>query len=455
MDQSSNENEISRVNGYRGIWYELGHTYEYGDRYSGGLGAYTAYHQPAAIYSERFQKTFFTYGGAPSADRRHLLIMVSYYNHQTGTVPQPVLVCDKNGVDDPHDNGVIQMDADGYLYVFVSGRNTLRPGLIYRSMEPGCIDGFQLISEQQVTYPQAWWVPNQGFCFLFTKYSKGVKGPSRELYWKTSADGVEWSADHELARFGGHYQVSGLHAGKIATFFNWHPESDNNERTNLYYAQTKDYGETWTTAGGDVLELPLDQPANAALVIDYHSEGRLVYTCDINFDAEGGAILLYVCSRDGNPGPQGEPRELRMTRWDGERWQTSVVAVLTHNYDMGSLYVQSDLWRVIAPTEAGPDPLGTGGEVAVWVSRDQGTTWQREQNVTNESETNHSHVRRPLSAKDPFFAFWADGDTRALSASKLYFCDASGRSVYQLPYTMESDWVKPMLAFKDGAKFNQ
>jgi len=70
-----------RADGYRGIWFTLGQYYgkgedgqpygprsskpvfPYGDKYSGGLGTYTAKHNPLAIYCEEVQKTFFVYGG--------------------------------------------------------------------------------------------------------------------------------------------------------------------------------------------------------------------------------------------------------------------------------------------------------------------------------------------------------------------------------------------------------
>ncbi|WP_309383109.1 BNR-4 repeat-containing protein [Cerasicoccus frondis] len=373
--------------------------------------------------------------------------MASYYDHCTGEVPKPVIVCDKNGVDDPHDNGSLQIDNDGYIWVFVSGRNTMRPGLIYRSRHPGKIDAFELVDEQEVTYPQPWWIPERGFLFLFTKYTDGLKGSARELFWKTSQDGQAWSDDTKLAGFGGHYQVSACQNGKVATFFNWHPDSENNERTNLYYAESSDFGETWTSANGDALSLPLDKPSNNALVIDYKADGRLVYTCDLNFDEQGNPILLYVCSRDGNPGPQGDPREWRVTYWDGRVWRTSTVAVSTHNYDVGSLYVEDGQWRIIGPTGAGPDPIGTGGEVTIWISTDRGQTWCREQSVTSNSQTNHSHVRRPLNARDPFYAFWADGDTLMHSPSHLFFCDYSGKLVYQLPYSFEGQFARPERVF--------
>ena len=42
----------TKVNGYKGIWFELNQKYKYGDKYSGALGTYTAKHVPLAIYAE-------------------------------------------------------------------------------------------------------------------------------------------------------------------------------------------------------------------------------------------------------------------------------------------------------------------------------------------------------------------------------------------------------------------
>ncbi|HIC19957.1 TPA: hypothetical protein EYO77_17780 [Candidatus Poribacteria bacterium] len=35
-------NSSNKVNGYQGIWFTLGQFFEEGDKYSGGLGTYTA-----------------------------------------------------------------------------------------------------------------------------------------------------------------------------------------------------------------------------------------------------------------------------------------------------------------------------------------------------------------------------------------------------------------------------
>jgi hypothetical protein len=427
------------IEGYRGIWFTLGQKSEYGDKYSGGLGTYTANHNPIAVYAAAVDKTFFVYGGSPAGERA-LLCLIGSYDHKTGRVSRPVLVHDKRPVDDPHDNPSVNLDAQGYIWVFVSGRANSRPGFIYRSEKPYDPSRFELVATKTITYPQPWQVPGKGFLHLFTRYTKG-----RELYWETSPDGRTWSETRKLAGMGGHYQTSGARDGKVASFFNYHPGGVVDKRTNLYYAQTTDFGATWTTADGTALTLPLADIKNPALVVDYAAQGRLVYTCDLNFDAAGNPILLYIVSRDYRPGPGGGEREWTVAHWRGGKWNFSTVTTSDHNYDMGSLYVLKDEWLVIAPTDVGPQKWGTGGDMVLWASRDEGRTWTRRQQVTQGSEFNHSYARRPVNARDPFFAFWADGNPDQPSPSRLYFSDSSGKNVFRLPYTFPAgaEWAQP------------
>jgi hypothetical protein len=418
-----------RADGYRGIWFTLGQKSEYGDKYSGGLGTYTANHNPLAVYAPAVDKTFFVYGGSPTGERQ-LLCMIGSFDHKSGRVSRPVIVHDKKPVDDPHDNPSLNIDPQGYLWVFVSGRANSRPGFIYRSLTPYDHSRFERVAQKTITYPQPWYVPGKGFLHLFTQYTKG-----RELYWETSADGRTWSATKKLAGMGGHYQTSGARDGKVASFFNYHPGGSVDKRTNLYYAQTTDFGTTWTTADGTPLTLPLSEIKNPALVVDYAAQGRLLYTCDLNFDAAGNPVLLYVLSRDFKPGPGGGDREWTVAHWKDGKWKFSTVTTSDHNYDMGSLYVLRDEWLVIAPTDVGPQKWGAGGEMVLWASKDEGTTWTRRGNLTQQSELNHSYARRPLNARDPFFVFWADGNPDKLSPSRLYFADSSGKRVWRMPYT--------------------
>ncbi len=425
--------------GYQGIWFTLGQFSEFGDKYSGGLGTYTANHNPMAVYSPQSRKTFFTYGGT-IPEKRHLLIMAGVFDHQTGLISRPTLVHDKDGVDDPHDNASIAVDARGYVWLFISGRARTRPGFLYRGHEPHSIERFELIDEREMTYPQPWPQKNGGFFHLFTKYTAG-----RELYFEVSAEGRKWSETQKLAGFGGHYQVSGQASdGTIGTFWNWHPGGNVDRRTNLYYAQTGDGGQSWTNGAGEALTLPLESPHNAALVENYAAHGILQYTCDLNFDAQNRPQLLYVASRDARPGPQSEPRQLRLTKWTGREWKTSVVAPQNHNYDMGSLWTATNEWKIIVPLVERSQRWQGGGEIGLWTSRDEGQNWKLERQITRGSAFNHNYVRRPHHAADPFWAFWADGDPTQFSASRLYFCDSSGKNVFQLPTEMKGDWAPPL-----------
>ncbi len=426
------------ADGYRGIWFTLGQFSAYGDKYSGGLGTYTADHIPIAIYSAAVNKTFFVYGGTIK-DQRHLLIMASYYDHATGQVPRPTLVLDKEGVNDPHDNAALALDAQGYIWVFVSGRANARPGWKFRSKQPYSVEDFEFIRQDEMTYPQPRFIPGFGFFNLFTKYTNG-----RELYWETSTNGINWSAHQKLAGIGGHYQVSNVRPdGLVATFFNRHPGGDVDKRTDLYYLQTTNYGVTWTTASGLPVTVPLTTANNPARVMDYASLGELMYTCDLNFDTNGYPVLLYIVSHNYQPGPAGDPRTWTIAHWTGAQWVFSAVCQSDHNYDMGSLYIQPDRWLIIGPTQNGPQLWQAGGEMALWSSLDQGLTWTMLRQITTNSVYNHTYARRPLNAKDPFFVFWADGDPTQFSPSRLYFSNSDGTRVWQLPYDMPTPLARP------------
>jgi hypothetical protein len=109
-------------------------------------------------------------------------------------------------------------------------------------------------------------------------------------------------------------------------------------------------------------------------IFDYAFQGRNVYLKDVNFDKSGNPLCLYLTSKSHKPGPEGGDREWKIGQWkNGDRVIRSVTT-LDHNYDMGSLYIESDLWKVIAPLRPGPQPDQTGGEVEQWESKDCGET---------------------------------------------------------------------------------
>jgi hypothetical protein len=441
--------------GYRGIWYmnqPSGDEYVY--KYSGGLGTYCAKHKPFAVYCDKVKKTFFCYGGTTADSNQKLLHIVSYYDHKTGMVPRPTILLDKK-TSDAHDNPVISVDDEGYIWIFSTSHGTSRPSYVHRSKRPYDVNEFELVNVTKIedsrqipmrnfSYVQPWHLKGKGFVCFFTRYNYPA---ARTICFMTSPDGVKWSKWLRLAAMDeGHYQISAADNNKAGTAFNYHPKGKGlNWRTNLYYIETKDLVKTWTCADGRELTLPLTEPASPALVHDYQSEGLNVYLKDIRFDANDSPVILFITSKGYESGPKNDPRTWTMARWTGKTWQIRLAFTSDNNYDMGSLYIEDDgTWRIIGPTETGPQPYNPGGEMAMWVSNNLGQTWKKIKQLTKNSPRNHTYARRPVNANPDFYAFWADGDGRKPSQSTLYFCDKQG-NVYVLPREMTGDFAKPKL----------
>jgi hypothetical protein len=429
-----------QADGYRGIWYSNQPTGdEYAYKYSGGLGTYPQQHTPIAIYSPVANKTFFCYGGS-TGKPKELACMVSYFDHATGMVPRPRVVLNKK-TSDAHENPTLQIDDAGHIWVFCNTHGPANNSYIFRSVAPYSIDGFEQVARTSFSYGQPWIIPEKGFLFLHTRYTSGW----RLLHWMTSHDGREWSSPTPLATVAqGHYQISGRFGDRVATAFNYHPTKGGlNARTNLYYLETPNMGTTWRTAAGNVVNTPLTDVHNDAIVEDFEAEGKLVYLKDINFDISGRPVILYLTSDSYAPGPAAGTRQWFTERWTGEKWVRQPFATSDHNYDYGSLYIEDNVWRVIAPTEPGPQPWTTGGEMVMWTSRDEGRSWTKSKQLTQGSKLNHTYARRPLNANPQFYALWADGNPLAPSESRLYFTDRDGNQVWRLPAQIEGEFAKP------------
>ena len=428
-----------KMDGYKGIWFSAGPLQEYGYKFSGGVATFASRHGPIAVYSPKVKKTYFVYGGTTSADERHLLIMISYFDHKTHLVPKPVIVYDKMGVREPYDNASLSIDADGYLWVFVSGNSRTRPGFIFKSSKPWSIESFRKLDEMEMISPQPWWIKNSGFVLMYSRVAKGW-----DLYFSSSPDGMIWTDNQRLTAMSGNLQVSDIYGDKLASAFTYFPGGDIDKQTNLYFLQTDDMGKTWRTIDNRIVKTPLNGINNEALVKDYEAEGKLVHLSDIDFDKDGNPVLLVIISRGANPGPAEGPREWMIINWKDQKWNFSKVCESSNNFDRGALYVTDNEWKIIGPTEPGPQKYGTGGEVALWVSRNGGVSWEKEQEVTANSVNNNSFVQHPVNPQKDFYAFWADGNADEFSKSYLYFTNEKCNKVWVLPYDMKEEFQRPV-----------
>ncbi|QNN23820.1 hypothetical protein HED60_16605 [Planctomycetales bacterium ZRK34] len=416
--------------GFRGIWYaNQASGDEYKFKYSGGMATYPQQEGPITIYAPAVKKTFFVYGGRYK-NKNILLHEISYYDHTTGKLARPRILLDKR-TDDAHDNPVLSIDKDGYIWIFSNAHGTGRPSYIHRSQKPYDITAFDHVLTTNFSYGQPWYFDKFGFVFMRTQYEKG----HRVLYVTRSPDGREWSEPMALAHVAqGHYQVTSPFEDRIATVFNYHPAGKGlNWRTNLYYMQSADGGKTWQNVDGKTLELPLTKPDNPARIAEYESKKRNVYLKDFNHTSDGRPVVMYLTSGGYESGPQNDPRIIKVSSYDGSKWTThEVTRAADNNYDFASLYIESDKdWRIIATVGPAPQRYNTGGEVVMYTSNDAGVTWKATP-LTHDSKLNHNYPRRPRNAAPGFYALWADGNGREMSMSHLYFTTRDGK-VFRMP----------------------
>ncbi|MCG7540704.1 MULTISPECIES: BNR-4 repeat-containing protein [Pseudoalteromonas] len=315
----------------RGSWYSLDNQlFLVGgvnvSKYSGPSSTGSAKAAPMAI--QRGDWTYYVINGAhsdcavanmpPNKNYERLVIAVGAYNYKTGEIKEPVIVHVKE-TSDFHDTGVINMDDKGYVYVFISGRNSNRGGLIYRStlktdlLRDGNVGAFELVHAENelgsaldrehncpdsnaschylgFTYPQAWWVEDK-FVLLNTRYiqtttamrDKFRQDARRQLYFtevaptNASTQQVAVKPSKKLVALDdklsfGHYAVSTEKDGVIAVAFNVHvPDrcTINGFSTADCYARGKD-------GGGQLRHYPNDNRTN--LYFMYSSDnGRTWY----------------------------------------------------------------------------------------------------------------------------------------------------------------------------------
>ena len=433
-------------NGYRGIWYQIS------GAYSGGMATYPQHQMPLAVYAPAVQTTFFVYGGQPESGANNLQMMIGAFNHKTKMLANPTLVRDCK-TNDAHANPCMAIDAQGYIFIYCAARGGF-PGRIYRSSKPYAIDTFDMIVQAYMPYPQAW-IGEDGRHFLkFTKYERG----GRCIYSTVSKDGLQWSLQETknrrksktkesatLIAGNGHYVATYLHKGRLWMALNWH-RGGSDSRTNLYVILSDDFGETWKTIDGNPISLPMVFPGAPGLVHDYAAENKYIYLNDVIVDEDGNPIILYVQSSGGSKskGKKGEPRNWMTARHDGKQWHRHPICPIDHNYDYGNIRIDDKgTWRVVGPTEPGPRPDTTGGDIAMWESTNQGVTWKKVKVLTENSTRNHSYVRIPFNYQPEFFAFWADGNTKKRSESDLYFSDWDG-TVFRMPRKITGEWARPI-----------
>jgi hypothetical protein len=444
---------LPTTDGFYGIWYAVGATGDqYAYKYSGGLGTYTHQTSPIAIYSATANKTFFVYGGTNGTNNT-LKNYISYYDHATNLLARPRELRHVGG-NDNHKNATITIDDQGYIWAFGNSHGNSGTGNLYKSAQPYSITDFNEIALPSVfnnnaglpklAYSNAFYQSGEGLVAVYNVYDDG-----RAVHVATSPNGTTWTDQRLLDTEQGHYTIARQHGSTIGVTADYHRGGSLDNRTNLYYFATNNFGQIWTNAAGTTLATPYTTVSNPALVHDYLAESKLVYMKDIDYDAAGNPVLLYLTVSDANgsghlPGPQVGDHTLHTARWTGSQWEIRNAMLTDHNYDHGEMSIETDgTWRLTGPFINGPQAYATGGEIGIWTSTNQGTSWQLVDQLTQGSQFNHTYVRLPVNAHSDFTSYWADGNAYAQSESRLYFANRDG-DVLQMPTHFNGDFAAPV-----------
>ena len=446
---------IPVADGFQGIWQGSSR-----GTYLGAGATGPQQHTTMAMYRPESNKTYFVYGAHDAGRGRSA---VSYFDHTSGMLARPRYLDDRGGVD-YHNTPTLSMDSDGYLFVFGNAHGGQQQSIISRSDSPYDIAGFERVVElpgnsrqlSNFSYAQPHYTDEFGHVLLHTHYDilDGSPTAHRNLYVAHSEDGIDWgdwTQRQSLSKIEfGQYQVSDEHEGRISTAFNTHfynEELNIRERSNLYFMSSSDGGLTWETADGERIVDTLTQTNNPALIHDYRAEGKLVYLKNVTHDSTGNPAILYLTSDSFFPGEGAH--EVFLARWNGSEWIISKVTDADHNYDYGAVSVTAnedgtERWTVIGAFLDGPTNSAAGGEIARWVSADAGATWNLDQQITRNSEFNHTFPKLVENSHDQFNTFWSAGSATEQSEVSLYFSDREG-NVYRMPTTFEGDFVQPVL----------
>ena len=171
--------------------------------------------------------------------------------------------------------------------------------------------------------------------------------------------------------------------------------------------ESADFGQTWKTADGQRADAAADggaQPGARPRLRARRAAG--LHPGPRPATRRAGRSCSTRRARATSRGRRTCPRTWTTARWTGSEWDIQGGDIVSdNNYDTGLLHVEADdLWRIIGPTQPGPQPYNPGGEVAMWVSRDQGRHWKMARQMTPGSEYNHTYVRRPVNAHPDFYA---------------------------------------------------
>jgi hypothetical protein len=353
---------------------------------------------PVAIYSEIAKQTFIIYQTKVPSDN-YKANTVSY-DHNTNNFSGPIEINGTGLSSDAHGAPSITISPDGYLYAFYGTHgDTIQH--YKKSSNPYDISSWSeeqtiLTNKKGFTYPQVFFIDDTLHMF-FRQGGSDVDNFSY-MYYRTIShtkfDGVEWTEPVPLTDFSdfsdqktvsGMYHVTYVNPtdNTIHIAYNWF-QSASATRYHLYYMKSTDNGKTWTEADGTPLTMPVDEYSSEKIV-DSGSEFCNVCLGDIHTTPAGFPLILFNLAT-----------VFKLARWNGSIWILTDIVAVDHNFDYGTLVIDSES-QYRAYITVGED---RGGAIMEYLTTDSGVTWQYQKTIVNGSAAAPMNVYKSSSDKE-------------------------------------------------------
>ncbi|MCP4451653.1 MAG: hypothetical protein GY809_09345 [Planctomycetes bacterium] len=201
---------------------------------------------------------------------------------------------------DSHNYITMAVDTGGNIHL--SGNMHCVPLIYFRTTQPGDITTFKQQGmtgqeEQRCTYPR--FLTTQDGTLLFM-YRSGGSGNGRRFYNEYDVQAQTWSRLFDSPLFEGQGKRNAYPIGPVQgptglyhLVWVWRDTPDCATNHHLSHVATRDF-RTWSTAGGQALELPITLSQTLACVDPIPSGGGIINGCErLVFDGKDRPIIAY------------------------------------------------------------------------------------------------------------------------------------------------------------------
>jgi len=241
---------------------------------------------------------------------------------------------------------------------------------------------------------------------IWVFYRKRVASDQYVFVYRTSTNnGATWSDYTTIADFGNQWWAYGWVCkgtdDSIHVMLNPY-SSVLGVLRKIGYMWTED-GTNWKKRDGTAITLPASQ-TTMDVVYDYGSDAIYVWGYDFKLDSDNQPFITFVT----DVANAGKQQNGRWAKWNGTAWVNYFVAY-TYCFQSGAgLAYPSGL--VIDPTNvfrcyvAAKVPNEDRSEIQIWKSSDEGVTWNKTEDITENSP--YSQVRPQIVANGTDILVW-------------------------------------------------